>query len=133
MPDLGDLPGWLVLATSMLLAVAGFLQAVAAIGKAARAARDEAIKPLWRRWGGSMPRLALLLLSVVAPIGLLAWWVLYVAGAIPNSLSEPSMFYLLVGGLTIVTSVYAILWRLRLYPNWLAPRFAARRYNATSN
>jgi hypothetical protein len=127
MPDLGDLPGWLVLATSMLLAVAGFLQAVAAIGKAARAARDEAIKPLWRRWGGSMPRLALLLLSVVAPIGLLAWWVLYVAGAIPNSLSEPSMFYLLVGGLTIVTSVYAILWRLRLYPNWLAPRFAARR------
>jgi hypothetical protein len=113
LPSLSDLPSWLTLATTILLAVTGLLQAITAVSKAAREAGGELAKPVWRR-------MAELLLTVVAPIGLMVWSVLYVAGANSQSLSEPSIFYLLVFGLTLAVSIYALVWRLWIYPSWLS-------------
>jgi hypothetical protein len=63
---------------------------------------------------------AMLLLSLLAPIGLLVWWVLYVAGLNAERLYEPGVFYLLVVELTMAVSGYILLWGLWLYPKWLS-------------
>ncbi len=92
--------------TAFLVAVAGLLKAIVEVLKVVE------------KWKLSTKHLTYLVViaTQIFPTGMVIWYFMYWAAENSGRLTEPVVFLLLVAELTILVSLYELLWGVWFYP-----------------